>query len=155
MITASISVSSVACTRIASFAKTTASSSIRAWVRLFATAIPAAPVTPTTPPLIDMAICIISALASASTEISPPERTEASLSIYATVSFSKIITSPVMPTPTIAPPPEPEKETKSVSDSARNATDWVAASDVLSFTTASFSIKARDFDVVFCAIIVP
>ena len=60
-----------------------------------------------------------------------------------------------MPTPTIAPPPDPEKDTRSVSDSALTATDWVVFSEVLSFTTAASSIKARLFDFVVWAIIVP
>ena len=60
----------------------------------------------------------------------------------------------MIPTPTIAPPPEPEKDTSSVSLVAFTETLWLAASDVLSFMVAS-SIKARLFELTFCAITTP
>ena len=77
----SISVSSVACTRILSLAKRFDRKPIRASVTLFAAITPAAPVTPTRPPLIERAICIMSARPLASTAMSPPDLTVASSSI--------------------------------------------------------------------------
>ena len=143
MIIASISLSSVACTRMESSAVTTAPSSISASVKLLTTTTPAAPVTPTKPPFMDMAICSKSSCERASTAISPPEATCASSPIQARVSFSKIITSPVMPIPTKAPPPEPEKVTKSVSLVASTETDCVSLLLSVWFSRALSSIKAR------------
>ena len=97
---------------------------------------------------------MISVSASASTVISPSDETRALSSIKALVSLSRTTESPVIPTPTSAPPPEPETDKRSVSLSARTATfcaeslsDW--------FTDALSPIKACVFEVVFCAITTP
>jgi len=68
----------------------------------------------------------MSVSAFASTATSPPEATDASSPIKASVVLFRTTASPVIPTPTSAPPPDPETDVSSVSDSASTETDWLS-----------------------------